>query len=241
MSIDNFLLASLTPESRKLIVSRSIPVVLPLREILYEANDTPEYAYFVTSGLASVVTSMLDGATAEISFIGREGLVGAFHLIGPAEVPTNCFMQMAGSALRIPITDLKEIFDTSEEVRERILETVQEQALTIGQISTCNRLHESQERLARWLLMARDRTQSDELNITQEFLAEMLGARRTTVTMVAGAMQRSGYIEYRRGKVRIIDQKKLEAAACDCYKVVKRLYDGLYKETPGIALKKAAW
>jgi CRP-like cAMP-binding protein len=223
MSIDNFLLASLTPESRKLIVSRSIPVVLPLREILYEANDTPEYAYFVTSGLASVVTSMLDGATAEISFIGREGLVGAFHLIGPAEVPTNCFMQMAGSALRIPITDLKEIFDTSEEVRERILETVQEQALTIGQISTCNRLHESQERLARWLLMARDRTQSDELNITQEFLAEMLGARRTTVTMVAGAMQRSGYIEYRRGKVRII------------------LYDGLYKETPGIALKKAAW
>jgi CRP-like cAMP-binding protein len=215
--------------------------VLPLREILYEANDTPEYAYFVTSGLASVVTSMLDGATAEISFIGREGLVGAFHLIGPAEVPTNCFMQMAGSALRIPITDLKEIFDTSEEVRERILETVQEQALTIGQISTCNRLHESQERLARWLLMARDRTQSDELNITQEFLAEMLGARRTTVTMVAGAMQRSGYIEYRRGKVRIIDQKKLEAAACDCYKVVKRLYDGLYKETPGIALKKAAW
>jgi CRP-like cAMP-binding protein len=241
MSIDNFLLASLTPESRKLIVSRSIPVVLPLREILYEANDTPEYAYFVTSGLASVVTSMLDGATAEISFIGREGLVGAFHLIGPAEVPTNCFMQMAGSALRIPITDLKEIFDTSEEVRERILETVQEQALTIGQISTCNRLHESQERLARWLLMARDRTQSDELNITQEFLAEMLGARRTTVTMVAGAMQRSGYIEYRRGKVRIIDQKKLEAAACDCYKVVKRLDDGLYKETPGIALKKAAW
>jgi CRP-like cAMP-binding protein len=241
MSIDNFLLASLTPESRKLIVSRSIPVVLPLREILYEANDTPEYAYFVTSGLASVVTSMLDGATAEISFIGREGLVGAFHLIGPAEVPTNCFMQMAGSALRIPITDLKEIFDTSEEVRERILETVQEQALTIGQISTCNRLHESQERLARWLLMARDRTQSDELNITQEFLAEMLGARRTTVTMVPGAMQRSGYIEYRRGKVRIIDQKKLEAAACDCYKVVKRLYDGLYKETPGIALKKAAW
>jgi len=215
--------------------------VLPLREILYEANDTPEYAYFVTSGLASVVTSMLDGATAEISFIGREGLVGAFHLIGPAEVPTNCFMQMAGSALRIPITDLKEIFDTSEEVRERILETVQEQALTIGQISTCNRLHESQERLARWLLMARDRTQSDELNITQEFLAEMLGARRTTVTMVAGAMQRTGYIEYRRGKVRIIDQKKLEAAACDCYKVVKRLYDGLYKETPGIALKKAAW
>ena len=239
MSIDNFLLASLTPESRKLIVSRSIPVVLPLRETLYKANDTPTYAYFVTSGLASVVTSMPDGATAEVSFIGREGLVGALHLIGPSEVPTNCFMQMAGSGLRISISELRDIFDRSEEIRERILESVQEQALTIGQISTCNRLHESQERLARWLLMARDRTQSDELNITQEFLAEMLGAQRTTVTMVAGAMQRSGYIEYRRGQIRIIDHKKLEAAACDCYKVVKRLYDGLYKENPGAALKKA--
>jgi CRP-like cAMP-binding protein len=214
--------------------------VLPLREILYAANDMPTYGYFLTGGLASVVTSMPDGATAEVSFIGREGLVGAFHLIGPAEVPTNCFMQMAGSGLRISITDLKEIFDTKEEIRERILESVQEQALTIGQISTCNRLHESQERLARWLLMARDRTQSDVLNITQEFLAQMLGARRTTVTVVAGALQRSGYIEYRRGQVRIIDHKNLEAAACDCYRVVKNLYDGLYKETPGFALKKTA-
>ena len=135
------------------------------------------------------------------------------------------------------MAELKEIFETSEEVRERILESVQEQTLTIGQISTCNRLHESQERLARWLLMARDRTQSDELNITQEFLAQMLGSRRTTVTVVAGALQRSGFIEYSRGRVRIIDHKNLEAAACDCYKVVKRLYDGLYSEIPGAVLQ----
>jgi CRP-like cAMP-binding protein len=101
---------------------------------------------------------------------------------------------------------------------------VQEQTLTIRQIAACNRLHESQERLARWLLMARDRTQTDVLNITQEFLAEMLGARRTTVTVVAGALQRSGYIEYRRGKVTIRDHKKLEDASCRCYKVTKELF-----------------
>jgi DNA-binding MarR family transcriptional regulator len=117
---------------------------------------------------------------------------------------------------------------------------VQEQALTIGQIAACNRLHEAEERLARWLLMARDRTQSDVLNITQEFLAEMLGARRTTVTMVAGALQRSGFIEYRRGHVRILDRINLEAASCDCYKVIKRLYHGLYKDVAGVALKNGS-
>jgi CRP-like cAMP-binding protein len=200
-------------------------------------NDTPTHAYFLTAGLASVVTSMPDGATAEVSFIGREGVVGAFHILGPAEVPTNCFMQMEGSGLKISLSDLREIFDSSEEIRQRILESVQEQALTIGQIAACNRLHESQERLARWLLMARDRTQSNVLNITQEFLAEMLGARRTTVTVVAGALQRSGYIEYRRGKVTILDDKKLEEAACACYKVIKRLYEGIYKDVAGQALK----
>jgi CRP-like cAMP-binding protein len=212
-------------------------VALPLRTVLYEANETPSHAYFMTSGLASVVTSMPDGATAEVTFVGREGVVGAIHLLGPAEVPTNCFVQMEGTALKIALPDLREAFDSSEEIRHRILENVQEQALTVSQIAACNRLHESQERLARWLLMAQDRTQSEVLGITQEFLAEMLGARRTTVTVVAGALQRSGYIEYRRGHIRILDRKKLETAACECYKVIHRLYDGLYKDVAGIALK----
>ncbi len=240
MSTTNFLLSALSAEGHKLLVSRMTAVALPLRTVLYSSNEPPIHAYFITSGLASMVTSMSDGGTAEVSFVGREGLVGGFHLLGPAEVPTNCFMQMEGSGLKIAMVDLKEAFDSSEEIRQRILESVQEQALTIGQIAACNRLHEAEERLARWLLMARDRTQSDVLNITQEFLAEMLGARRTTVTMVAGALQRSGFIEYRRGQVRILDRKNLEAAACDCYKVIKRLYDGLYKDVAGVALKNGS-
>ncbi|HMG02953.1 MAG TPA: Crp/Fnr family transcriptional regulator [Edaphobacter sp.] len=240
MSPENFLLFALSPESRKFLVSRSTPVALPLRKVLYVANETPTHAYFPTSGLASIVTSMVDGATAEVNFVGREGVVGAFHLLGPAEVPTNCFVQMEGAALKISIVDLKMAFEESEEIRQRILENVQEQALTVAQIAACNRLHESQERLARWLLMAQDCTQSDVLNITQEFLAEMLGSRRTTVTVVAGALQRSGYIEYRRGHIKILDRKRLETAACDCYRVIKHLYDSLYKDVAGAALRNGA-
>jgi CRP-like cAMP-binding protein len=109
------------------------------------------------------------------------------------------------------------------------LEFVQEQTLSVSQIAGCNRLHEAEARLARWLLMAQDRTRSDVLNFTQEFLAMMLGAQRTTVTLVAGDLQRSGLIEYRRGRVKILNRKSLEEAACDCYKVIKNLYNNLYK------------
>ena len=183
----------------------------------------------MTSGIASVVVSMEDGRTAEVGVIGREGLVGSFHLLGPAPVSTNCFIQLDATALRIPYSELLSAFRSNEELRDRVLEFVQEQALSLGQLAGCNRLHEHEERLSRWLLMAQDRTQSDVLHFTQEFLAMMLGAGRTTVTVIAGVLQRSGLIEYERGKVRIINRDNLEAAACDCYQITKKLYSGLYK------------
>ncbi len=139
-------------------------------------------------------------------------------------------MQLDGTALRIPLQELRKVFRSSEEVRSRILEFVQEQALSVSQVAGCNRLHEAEARLARWLLMARDRTQSDLLHFTQEFLAMMLGAQRTTVTMVAGGLQRSGLIEYHRGQVKILDRQNLEDAACDCYQITKNLYQNLYKK-----------
>jgi CRP-like cAMP-binding protein len=172
---------------------------------------------------------MADGGTAEVGLIGREGVVGSFHLLGPAPVITDCFIQLDGEGLRIPMSDLRSAFHSSEEIRERVLEFVQEQALAVSQLAGCQRLHESEERLARWLLMAQDRVDSETLNFTQEFLAMMLGAQRTTVTMVAGALQRSGLIEYHRGKVRIPNRENLEAAACDCYRITKSLYANLYK------------
>jgi CRP-like cAMP-binding protein len=137
-------------------------------------------------------------------------------------------MQLDGTALRIPLSALLEAFRSSEEIRDRILEVVQQQALSVSQIAGCNRLHGAEERLARWLLMVQDRIESDVLDLTQEFLAEMLGAQRTTVTMVAGALQESGLIEYRRGHVRIVNRPLLEEAACDCYQVVRRLHQNLY-------------
>ncbi len=226
---ENLLLASLSAESQELLHSHLIPVTLPLRTVLYTAGSVPSDAYFMTSGLASVVGSTTDGETAEVGIVGREGVVGAIHLLGPALAPTDCFIQLSGSALKISYPKLLKVFQTSEEIRTRILEFVQEQTLSLSQLATCNRLHGAEERLARWLLMVQDRIQSDKIGLTQEFLAQMLGAQRTTVTMVAGTLQRSGLIEYKRGTVQILNHAELEAAACDCYGVTKKLYANLYK------------
>jgi CRP-like cAMP-binding protein len=228
----NILLSKLSARSRERLLAHTTAVSLPLRTQLYEAERPPAYGYFMTSGIASVVTTMADGATAEVGLIGREGLVGCIHLLGGAPVSTHCFVQLEATALRIPYAQLQKEFNSSEEVRKRVLEFVQEQALSVSQLAACQRLHEAEARLGRWLLMARDRTQSDMLEFTQEFLAMMLGAQRTTVTMVAGGLQRKGFIEYRRGRVKIIDGPGLESAACDCYQVTRRLYANLYKDAP---------
>ncbi len=233
----NLFLSSLTAESRESLMARSIFVSLPIKTTLYSSGQTPAYAWFLTSGLASVVTSMADGRTAEVGLIGREGVVGSLHLLGPAPVITDCFIQLDGEGLRIPIADLRSAFHSSKEIRERVLEFVQEQTLAVSQLAGCQRLHEAEERLARWLLMAQDRANSESLNFTQEFLAMMLGAQRTTVTMVAGALQRSGLIEYHRGHVKIPNRENLEAAACDCYRVTKNLYANLYKKKPSAKVK----
>ena len=225
----NHLLSALSPACRELLLRNATAVALPLRTMLYEQRSTPTYAYFLTSGIASTVTQMSDGETAEVAMTGREGLVGGLQVLGPGQdLTTSCFTQLEGTALRIPIADLRESFQYTQEVRDLVLEFVQMEMMMISQIAACNRLQEAEERLSRWLLMARDRTGSDTLGFTQEFLAQMLGARRATVTLVAGSLQRSGLIEYHRGQVKILNNESLEAAACDCYNVIKRLYDGLY-------------
>ena len=230
-------LDSLSAENKDWLVSRSTFLELPVRTSLYEAEVPPEHVYFMTSGIASVVTAMEDGRAAEVGVIGREGIVGSLQLIGPGLVSTDCFLQITGSARRIRFSDMRAAFRSREEVRDRVLEFVQEQALSLSQIAACNRLHEQQERLARWLLMVQDRTQTEVLVITQEFLAEMLGSKRTTVTVVAGELQRVGLIEYTRGKIRILDRAGLERAACSCYKIVRNNYHKLYAE-PWLSVAK---
>lgn len=225
----NRFLSSLSGSARDLLLVHATALSAPLRMPFYAAEQTLDFGYFITSGMASVVTTTEDGDTAEVGIIGTEGLIGSLHLIGPALVSTSAFMQLEGTVLRIPYADLQRLFRTSEEIRDHVLEFVQEQALTVSHIAGCNRLHESEARLARWLLMARDRTGSDVLNFTQEFLGMMLGARRTTVSLVAAALQRLGLIDYVRGRVTILDVQALEELACDCYQITKRLHANLYR------------
>ncbi len=233
---ENLLLASLHASDRNLVVSQATAIDLPLRKVLFEAETMPEFAYFLTDGIASTVASTRSGQTAEVAVAGREGLVGAMHLLGPASVQTRCFMQVRGSGLQIRLSTLRDLFRSAEGVRERILEFVQQQTLFVSQIAGCNRLHGSEERLARWLLVVCDRLECSTLDITQEFLADMLGSQRTTVTMSAGALQRRGLIEHRHGRVTIVNREGLESAACDCYQVAKHLYANLYKRGAAVAV-----
>jgi CRP-like cAMP-binding protein len=201
--------------------------------VLYEPDETPKYAHFMTSGIASIVSSMTNGASAEVGIWGREGLVESFHLLGQAKIPTRCFIQMDATALRMPFKDLQKEFLEQPDLRSAVLQCVQSQGFILGQLAACNRLHEAEQRLARWLLMVRDRVQSEIYYLTQEFLANMLGARRTTVTAAAGALQRRGLIQYSRGRIHIVDPAGLEKAACECYGTVRNLYRNFYSQAQG--------
>jgi len=225
----NLLLDALSAETRDAVLAVSRPLDLPLHTMLHEQSEMPTYGYFLRAGIASVVVAMPEGGSAEVGLVGREGIIGALHIIGPTPTPAQCFMQLEGSALRIRLDDLRKLFHENDELRRRMLEFVQQQSVTWGQIAACNKLHEAEARLARWLLMSRDRATTDTMTMTQEFLADMLGTRRTTVTLVAGSLARQGMIDYRRGKVTVLDRDALERAACDCYRVTKEALVKLYK------------
>jgi CRP-like cAMP-binding protein len=219
----NLLLNSLPPNQRKSLLARMEPVTLPIGTVLYRSGEQPEYAHFMTEGICSIVTFMADGAGAEVGLIGREGVVEAINLLGSASPPTTAFIQVEGAALRIRYAELqKEMFSTSALLR-RILEFVQCHGFILSQLAACNGLHEIEERLARWLLMVQDRVDNDKFYLTQEFLAEMLGIRRTSVSAAAGSLQKGGLIAYRRGHIQVLKRAGLEGAACECYSIVRDL------------------
>lgn len=225
----NLLLDALSPELRASILALCRTIEMPVRTGLHEQGEVPTYAYFLCSGIASVVVTMAEGGSAEVGLIGREGLVGAMHLLGSTATPSQAFLQMEGTVLRMRMEDLRTMFAASAELRSRLLEFVQQQIVTLEQIAACNKLHDAEERLSRWLLMTRDRADTDTMTMTQEFMAAMLGTRRTTVTLVASSLQERGLISYRRGKVTIVSRQNLEKAACDCYRVCHQALLALYK------------
>ncbi len=224
----NRLLELLPPEYKVVLLARMEEILLKVSDTLYRAGEVPEYAHFMTSGVTSIVTFMTDGHGVEVGLIGSDSVVEALHLIGSGRVPTTGLVQVAGSALRMPFAELSNEFVESRLLRSLILQAVQGQGLIVHQLAACNRLHEVEERLARWLLMVCDLLGEQDFYLTQEFLAEMIGAMRTTVTLAAGSLQRSGLIEYRRGHIFILDRERLEHAACECYPIVRDLMAKLY-------------
>ena len=203
-------------------------VNVPVRTSLYEPGDVPKFAHFLTSGIASVVTTMANRATAEVGTLGREGIPQALHLLGGLEVPSRCFMQIGGTSLRMEFGVLQRFFESDEALRRIFLAYAQYQSLMLTQVAGCNRLHDATGRLARWLLMIQDRTGNALLKLTQEFLSEMIGSQRTTVSEIAGCLQERGLIEHARGSIKIVDRIGLENASCECYSVTRKLLVGIY-------------
>jgi CRP-like cAMP-binding protein len=226
--LSNILISALPEPTRRKLTAQLTRVNLPLRTSLYEPNEPPKYVHFITSGIASVVSVTQDGSTTEVTTLGREGAPQTLHLLGRVPLPTRCFMQIAGTGLRMECTPMQRLFDSDEEIRRVLLNYAQYQTAVLGQIAGCNRLHAAEPRLSRWLLMIQDRTANSLLKLTQEFLGEMIGSQRTTVSDVAGGLQARGLIEYARGTIRVLDRVGLENTACECYAVTRRLLLGLY-------------
>jgi len=225
------------PESRKLYKNRVLaalpkaeidrlaphlfPVVLEVDKTLLGADEKVSDAYFLEDGLASIVVTMSDGSTVEVGVVGRDGISGLPLLLETDSIPTRTFMQIPGSGFRIKADRLSEEYAKPGKLRTLLQNYLQSHLVQTSQSAACNRLHEAEQRLAKWLLICCDRTGSDHLNLTHEFLAQMLGTRRSTVTLAAGILQRSGLIEYSRGHVTILDGKGLEKAACECYRAIQ--------------------
>ncbi len=214
----NRVLAALPQAEIDRLAPHLSPVVLKTRTQLLDGEAS--HAYFLEEGLASVVLTLADGATVEIGVVGIDGVVGLPILLGTATMPGETFIQVEGSGYRVEAEYLKEQFEREGQLRTYLQKYIMAYAIQTAQTAACNRLHTISERLARWLLTCHDRVQSDRMSITHEFLGQMLGAPRTTVTLAAGMLQQAGLIDYARGHVMIKNREGLERVACECHRTV---------------------
>jgi len=220
--ITNQILRSIPPSELRIIQPYLEFVELPHHEIVHEAGEKISHAYFLNEGLASLVVLTSDGRSVEVAIVGREGVVGTPLAVGLHRGPYRSIMQIRGNGLRIKSEILEATMNDAPELRLVLNRYVLVQGLQIAQIAACNRLHEIEQRLARWLLMCQDRVDSELLPVTHEFLAQMLGTGRPSVSLAAGILQKAGTIENLRGRVKIQNRKELESAACECYQAIHR-------------------
>jgi len=225
MDIRNRLLATANREEMELLEPHIERVALEVGDQLIVPDEPIRNVWFPETALASLVIVLEDGTTVESGAVGREGMVGIPVLLGTDRTPMQTVTQVGGDALRIPSDVMKAVYERNGPMRYRMNRYVNTMFIVASQSAACNRRHQVEGRLARWLLMSSDGIGSDEIGITQEYLAAMLGVRRAGVTEAALALQERGNIRYRRGSVTIVNRRELEDIACECYSIVKEEYE----------------
>ncbi|MGG7056225.1 Crp/Fnr family transcriptional regulator [Nitrosomonas sp. ANs5] len=223
----NHLLAALSAEVQDRLLPHLELVPMPLGKVLYESGDTLRYVYFPTNSIVSLLYVMESGASAEISVVGNDGIIGISLFMGGDSTPSRGIVQSAGYAYRLLGQQLKNEFNRHGELLVLMLRYTQALITQMAQTAVCNRHHSIDQQLCRWLLLSMDRLSDNQLTMTQELIANMLGVRREGVTEAAGKLQKLGVIEYHRGHIKVLDRPKLEQLSCECYAVVKRETDRL--------------
>jgi CRP-like cAMP-binding protein len=226
-AVRNRLLAALPAADFELLSASLTLVSLSLKQTLLEADEPIKAAYFVETGMVSYLAYLAGGEAIEVGLIGPEGMVGMPLILGVDSAPAGAIVQMQGTALRISPAALRQAFNESKALHTRLLRYMQALYTQVSQTAACNGHHSLEERLARWLLMAHDRAEGDEFPMTHEFMALMLGVRRSGVTVTAGTLKQAGLISYASGRMTILDRPSLEATACECYGTVQRHFEQL--------------
>ena len=207
------------------------PVDMQLGKVLYESGSTLAHVYFPTTSIISLLYVMEDGASAEIAVVGHEGIVGISLFMGGESTPSRAVVQSAGQGFRLKANLMMQEFNRAGPVLHLLLRYTQALITQMTQTAVCNRHHSLDQQLCRWLLLSLDRLPSNELSMTQELIANMLGVRREGVTEAAGHLQQAGLIRYQRGRITVLDRERLEQRTCECYAVVKKEYDRLLPAT----------
>ena len=226
----NQLLAALPPADWKRWLPELEWIDLPLGEVLYESGNLQTHVYFPATAIVSLLYVMESGASAEIAVVGREGVVGISLFMGGESTPSRAVVQSAGHGFRMKAPAIKDEFNRSGPAMHLLLRYTQALITQMAQTAVCNRHHSVDQQLCRWLLLSMDRLQGNELVMTQELIANMLGVRREGVTEGALRLQKSGLIRYSRGRITVLDRPGLERRTCECYAVVKKEYDRLLPE-----------
>jgi CRP-like cAMP-binding protein len=229
----NIILNQLPEAEYEALAKFLVPVELPLGKRLSEPNQPIEYIYFLNTGLISTDAMTEKGETVEVGVIGREGFAGLPALLDQPQMLHMVVMQGSGDGLRVRSSIVRDLFLKGGEMQRLVHAFAYLQLVQVTQSVLCNRMHEVEGRLARWLLTSSDRMETESLHLTQEFLAQMLGVQRSTVTVAAGELQRRGLIAYSRGRLNILDRTVLSAVACECYGIVRASYERILRSNNG--------